>query len=554
MSIFLADIANIEQTSLCLRYVHNGLIQEKFIKFIHVQDRSGAGLANVLLREVTDLVRTELLTEHAKALNLKQQDLQNKINDQTAPDEHIALKKLKTKLANVCITRWVERHTSVDTFYSLYPAIIETLEELIHINEKEVSAKANIFTNSLLTSDFLCTLPALNKLLTFTVNIPRTLQSNKIDLLECLDAIEDVIQVLQMIRNDPDQEYQYVFEEATDLAKYTGTTIKMPRVVSKQQNRNNIPAVNEYEYYKSNLFIPLLDHFLMSLKTRFSVHVKHAATISCIIPKFIHEKVFNDLIPAVELYKSLLPGSLAEIRAEFLQWKNKWINLCNENKATTNSLNNNTSLKRKLITIPDTAIESFNECNEAFFPNIKALLKIFSSLPVIYGSALQAGFLSGAKRTRDILLLDVNPLSISYEIPSGEKRTIIPFLESEISIPRNNHILGKFDLTNIQCAKQGVSTIGITLFINVNGILTITADERGTTGYNNIKIVSYTPSLSQDKIICMIKRFEKFTSQDKTIKECVNAKNQLKSYIYLLKTLLNSKEKFCEKVSDGNKR
>ncbi|CAF4319191.1 unnamed protein product, partial [Rotaria sordida] len=73
---------------------------------------------------------------------------------------------------------------------------------------------------------------------------------------------------------------------------------------------------------------------------------------------------------------------LAEIRAEFLQWKNKWINICNENKATTNSLNNNTSLKRKLITIPDTAIESFNECNEAFFPNIKALLKIFSTLPV----------------------------------------------------------------------------------------------------------------------------------------------------------------------------
>ncbi|CAF1517097.1 unnamed protein product, partial [Rotaria sordida] len=147
------------------------------------------------------------------------------------------------------------------------------------------------------------------------------------------------------------------------------------------QHRNNIPAVNEYEYYKSNLFFPLLDHFLMSLKTRFSVHVKHAATISCIIPKFIHEKVFNDLIPAVELYKSLLPGSLAEIRAEFLQWKNKWINICNENKATTNSLNNNISLKRKLITIPDTAIESFNECNEAFFPNIKALLKIFSTLP-----------------------------------------------------------------------------------------------------------------------------------------------------------------------------
>jgi len=52
---FLADIANIEQASLCLRYVYNGIIQEKFIKFIPVNDRSGAGLANLLLKELANL-------------------------------------------------------------------------------------------------------------------------------------------------------------------------------------------------------------------------------------------------------------------------------------------------------------------------------------------------------------------------------------------------------------------------------------------------------------------------------------------------------------------
>jgi hypothetical protein len=52
---FLADIANIEQASLCLRYVHNGMIHEKFIKFIPVHDRSGVGLANLLLKEVANL-------------------------------------------------------------------------------------------------------------------------------------------------------------------------------------------------------------------------------------------------------------------------------------------------------------------------------------------------------------------------------------------------------------------------------------------------------------------------------------------------------------------
>ncbi|CAF3712905.1 unnamed protein product [Rotaria sp. Silwood1] len=192
-----------------------------------------------------------------------------------------------------------------------------------------------------------------------------------------------------MIRNDPDEEYKFIFEEATELAGYTGTIIKMPRSIAKQQYRNNIPATNEYEYYKLSLFIPLLDYFLVSLKDRFGMHVKHAASISCIIPKFIHNKTFDDVLPAIQLYQSLLPGSITNIKSEFLQWKNKWTGIYNESNTTTNSLNNNASVsskKRKLITIPDTAIDAFNECNEAFYPNIKALLCIFSTLPVTTAS------------------------------------------------------------------------------------------------------------------------------------------------------------------------
>ncbi|CAF1321705.1 unnamed protein product [Adineta steineri] len=435
-----ADISNVEQASLCLRYVYNGMIHEKFIKFIPVTDRSGAGLANLLLKEVADLglnlefcigqgydgcntmsghingcqaivkrqhpqilyvhcvshslnlalsdscdvrlvensigtikeiynffrsssVRTDVLNEHAKELNLKKKELQIEINNQATPGEEIVLKNLKTKLANVCVTRWVERHTSVDTFYSLYPAVMDALQQLTENDDKNVSTKANIFFNS-------------------------SLQSSKIDLMECLDAIDDVVHVIQKIRDDPDEEYKYIFEEAVDLAKHTGTTIKMPRIVPRQQHRNNIPAANEYEYYKLNLFIPLLDHFLKSLKDRFNMHVKQAATISCIIPKYIHDKTFDDLIPSVDLYHALLPGSFDQIKCEFIQWKNKWANIYKENTTITTSPNTATpSTKRKLVIIPDTAIDSFNECNEAFYPNIKILLQIFSTLPVSTATA-----------------------------------------------------------------------------------------------------------------------------------------------------------------------
>jgi hypothetical protein len=89
------------------------------------------------------------LNIHARELNLKKKELQIEINNQTAPDEEIVLKNLKTKLANVCVTRWVERHTWVDTFYSLYPAVMEALQQLIEDNDKKVSTKANLFFNSL---------------------------------------------------------------------------------------------------------------------------------------------------------------------------------------------------------------------------------------------------------------------------------------------------------------------------------------------------------------------------------------------------------------------
>ena len=125
-------------------------------------------------------VRTEILNDHVKSLSLKGQDLQHQINVQTTCDEQIILKKLKTKLTNVCVTRWVERHTAVDAFYSLYPVVIEALQALIQSNKKEVSTKAHLFINSLVTSEFLCTLPALNKLLSFTLNVSCKFQTRRL--------------------------------------------------------------------------------------------------------------------------------------------------------------------------------------------------------------------------------------------------------------------------------------------------------------------------------------------------------------------------------------
>ena len=74
----------------------------------------------------------------------------------------------------------VEHHAAVDTFCSFYSAVIEVLQTLIQSHEKEVSTKVHLFINSLVTSEFLRTLPASNKLLSFTLSIPCKFQTRTI--------------------------------------------------------------------------------------------------------------------------------------------------------------------------------------------------------------------------------------------------------------------------------------------------------------------------------------------------------------------------------------
>ena len=114
------------------------------------------------------------------------------------------------------------------------------------------------------------------------------------------------------------------------------------------------------------------------------MRAKQAATISCFILKYIHNKTFDDLLSLINLYQSLLPGSLMGIKSEFFQWKNKCVNIYNENKTIINESNPSTSfINRNTIVTPEIAIDSCNKCNATIYPYIKVLLLIFATLPVI---------------------------------------------------------------------------------------------------------------------------------------------------------------------------
>lgn len=234
---------------------------------------------------------------------------------------------------------------------------------------------------------------------------------------------------------------------------------------------------------------------------------------------------------------------------------------------------------------------------EDFFGGKKASKNINPDEAVAFGAAVQGGVLSGAPGATDIVLMDVNPLTLGIETTGGVMTKLIPRgtsiptrksqifstaadnqpvvliqvckssnqilscaistnaekVEGERAMTKDNNLLGKFDLTGIPPAPRGVPQIEVSFELDANGILKVTAGDKGTGKAESITITNDKGRLSQEEIDRMIAEAQEFAEEDKATSEKITARNGLENYAFSLKNQVADEEGLGGKIDDDDK-
>jgi len=424
----VADAANKEQMSVVVRFVdESNQIREEFMGFVTCEEGTdGETLSNAILKLVQNDwglsmdncrgqaydgagnmagkmkgVANRIIQEYPKAtythcsshiLNLcvvkglSLRVIQNMMNladsiarffnnspkrqtGLTSAIEKCYTGQRRTKLKEMCRTRWVERHDAFEVFKQLYVPIVCCLQLMCGDDAQNWNQDTRKDANSMLLGitqfSFVITLVSTHHVMAYSKALCVGLQGRAIDIVRAHKCVDLVQKSLQNVRDKIDDFSATWYEEACKLAEDVDVMPSIPRNAGRMQHRANTPASTFEEYYKRNVTIPLLDHLLTELNLRFSEHAKRATEALKLIPsvmEFSGHAESNGTKELIDFYQDDLP-SPETVDTEIHIWRMKWD-------------------KVKVPDRPDTASKALEQADSLVFPNIHRLLRILCTLPV----------------------------------------------------------------------------------------------------------------------------------------------------------------------------